>query len=296
MASLLTTSSRLFAKRAHPTSSTIQQLLKGPQRRREIFTTPHPTHPIFAKLPTRFTLTLRTAYNYGTYAAAPVVRTFDRYGQAQRKRPYVTQLLTSIAIYALGDLNAQFLFGEEGVAYDPVRTGRNIAIGGVFSIPSYLWFKYLGESFNFRSKLLSISTRVLVNQIFFTPVFLAAFFTLQSVFSSVGTVSTREMVDTLKKTIPTAYINSCKLWPAVTAVNFWFVPLEFRALFGGAIAVGWNGYLSFLSQRANREDAFAAMEFETPAEIAEVVAATPAIAAPARKIMLAVEAGVTMAV
>lgn len=118
-------------------------------------------------------------------------------------------------------------------------------------------FKYLGESFNFRSKLLSISTRVLVNQIFFTPVFLAAFFTLQSVFASVGTVSTREMIDTLKRTIPTAYINSCKLWPAVTAVNFWFVPLEFRALFGGAVAVGWNGYLSFLSQKANKpEDAF----------------------------------------
>lgn len=95
---------------------------------------------------------------------------------------------------------------------------------------------------------------MLVNQIFFTPVFLAAFFTLQSVFASVGTVSTREMMETLKKTIPTAYINSCKLWPAVTAVNFWFVPLEFRALFGGAIAVGWNGYLSFLSQRANQQE------------------------------------------
>lgn len=51
----------------------------------------------------------------------------------------MTQLLTSIAIYALGDLNAQFLFGEKGVDYDPVRTGRNIAIGGVFSIPGYLW-------------------------------------------------------------------------------------------------------------------------------------------------------------
>lgn len=115
-------------------------------------------------------------------------------------------------------------------------------------------FKHLGESFNFRSKLLSISTRVLVNQIFFTPVFLASFFTLQSVFASAGTVSAGEMIDTLKKTIPTAYINSCKLWPAVTALNFWFVPLEFRALFGGAVAVGWNGYLSFLSQQANKQD------------------------------------------
>lgn len=51
----------------------------------------------------------------------------------------MTQLLTLIAIYAMGDLNAQLLFGEKDVQYDPVRTGRNIAIGGIFSIPSYLW-------------------------------------------------------------------------------------------------------------------------------------------------------------
>lgn len=125
-----------------------------------------------------------------------------------------------------------------------------------------------------------------MNQIFFTPVFLAAFFTLQSVFASVGTVSAREMIDKLKKTIPTAYVNSCKLWPAVTAVNFWFVPLEFRALFGGAIAVGWNGYLSFLSQRANQQD-----DSLTLASVDTVLA--PDVAPP--KLLLAVEAGVNMA-
>lgn len=134
MASFLTTSSRLFSKRAPPT---IQSFFKQ-QRQRPIFTTPHSPFKS-VNIPTKFTRTLRTAYNYGTYAATPLIRTFESYGQAQRKRPYVTQLLTSIAIYALGDLNAQLLFGEEGVDYDPVRTGRNIVIGGVFSIPSYLW-------------------------------------------------------------------------------------------------------------------------------------------------------------
>ena len=67
------------------------------------------------------------------------MRTFQSYGNAQRKRPYTTQLLTSIAIYALGDLNAQLLFGGKGEEYDVVRTGRMVAIGSVFSIPSYLW-------------------------------------------------------------------------------------------------------------------------------------------------------------
>lgn len=135
MASFLAASSRLFPRRISPT---IQSFLKQQQRRRPIFTTAQSPFKS-AKLPTTFTRTLRTAYNYGTYAASPLIRTFELYGQAQRKRPYVTQLLTLIAIYAMGDLNAQLLFGEKDVQYDPVRTGRNIAIGGIFSIPSYLW-------------------------------------------------------------------------------------------------------------------------------------------------------------
>lgn len=94
-------------------------------------------------------------------------------------------------------------------------------------------FTKLGQSFNFRSKILAISTRVLVNQIFFTPLFLCAFFTLQNTFQAGRFVSPKETVERLKKTIPTAYGNSCKLWPAVTAVNFWIVPFEYRALFGG---------------------------------------------------------------
>jgi hypothetical protein len=96
-------------------------------------------------------------------------------------------------------------------------------------------FTKLGQSFNFRSKLLAISIRVLVNQILFAPVFLCAFFTLQNTFQASRLVSPRETVEKLKKTIPTAYGNSCRLWPAVTAINFWIVPFEYRALFGGMI-------------------------------------------------------------
>lgn len=52
--------------------------------------------------------------------------------------------------------------------------------------------------------------------------------------------------------MPTSWVNSLKLWPAVTAFSFAFVPLEFRSLFAGGIAIGWQAYLSALNKRAEK--------------------------------------------
>ena len=56
----------------------------------------------------------------------------------------------------------------------------------------------------------------------------------------------------ITKTVPVSCVNSCKLWPAVTAFSFAFLPLEYRPLFGGVIAVGWQTYLSYLNRLAER--------------------------------------------
>ena len=59
-----------------------------------------------------------------------------------------------------------------------------------------------------------------------------------------------ETIDRIKSTVPVSWINSCKLWPAVTAFSFAFIPIEYRSIFGGVIAIGWQTYLSILNQRA----------------------------------------------
>jgi protein Mpv17 len=59
-----------------------------------------------------------------------------------------------------------------------------------------------------------------------------------------------ETIERIKNTVPVSWINSCKLWPAVTAFMFAFVPIEYRSIFGGVIAIGWQTYLSILNQRA----------------------------------------------
>ena len=59
-----------------------------------------------------------------------------------------------------------------------------------------------------------------------------------------------EIVERVKNTVPTSCINSCKVWPLVTAFSFTYIPVQYRSIFGGVVAIGWQTYLSLLNQRA----------------------------------------------
>ncbi|KAH8659203.1 hypothetical protein BGZ60DRAFT_414812 [Tricladium varicosporioides] len=179
----------------------------------------------------------------------PLSRGFQAYGRSQRKRPYTTQFVSSLVIYFLGDLSAQNINGDE---YDPKRTLRALIISAGSSIPSYKWFMFLGNNFNYSSKVLSLATKVTVNQACFTPIFNSYFFGMQSLLSG---DSLPEVWERIKRTVPISMINSCKLWPAVTAFSFTFIDAQYRSIFAGVIAIGWQTYLSFLNRRAEVEEA-----------------------------------------
>lgn len=116
-----------------------------------------------------------------------------------------------------------------------------------------LWYRfvYLGNCFNYASPLLSLATKVVVNQLLFTPIFNSYFFGMQALLSHPPSLdSLHHAVEHVKRTVPTSFINSCKLWPLVTAFSFTFLPPDFRNIFGGVIAIGWQTYLSFLNRKA----------------------------------------------
>jgi protein Mpv17 len=64
-----------------------------------------------------------------------------------------------------------------------------------------------------------------------------------------------EVIERIKNTVPTSWINSCKVWPAITAFSFTYIPQQYRSIFAGVIAIGWQTYLSLLNQRAAAEEA-----------------------------------------
>ncbi|GIJ83647.1 hypothetical protein Asppvi_002477 [Aspergillus pseudoviridinutans] len=209
--------------------------------------------------------------------AGPIGRVAESYARVQQRRPYATQVVSSIVIYLCGDLSAQLLFPSDSPAqtpraaseenpagsaedgevkaassggYDPLRTMRHLTVGVGSAIPSYNWFMFLHNNFNFQSKFLSILTKVSVQQAVFTPIFNTYFFSVHSLLAG---ASFEETFERLKVALPVSISNSVKLWPAVTAFSFMYVSPPFRSIFAGVIAVGWQTYLSWLNQKAARE-------------------------------------------
>lgn len=109
---------------------------------------------------------------------------------------------------------------------------------------------FLHHNFNYSSKALSIFTKVCLQQAIFAPTFNSYFFTVQSLLAG---NSIEETWQRLKRALPSSLINSMKLWPAVVTFSFLYVPPQFRSVFGGVVAIGWQTYLSWLNQRAARE-------------------------------------------
>lgn len=110
-------------------------------------------------------------------------------------------------------------------------------------------FMFLGNQFNYASKFLSVGAKVVVQQVVFAPLFNTYFFTMQALLAGQGFAGIRER---FAVAIPQSVINSAKFWPAVTAVNFWLIPAQYRFLFAGGFAAGWQSYLSWLNSRESR--------------------------------------------
>lgn len=84
---------------------------------------------------------------------------------------------------------------------------RSVFIGSLTSIPSYRWFMFLGQSFNYSSKLLSLATKIFVNQLVFTPLFNTYFFSMHSLLSG---ATFEELVERVRIAVPISWVNSCK--------------------------------------------------------------------------------------
>jgi len=168
----------------------------------------------------------------------------------QHRSPLLTQLSSTLIIYFLGDLSAQ-LVSNPDASYEPIRGLRALVIGGIISIPNYKWFMFLGTHFNYRSHIASLAVKIGVNQTVFTPCFNTYFFGMQTVLSGGGWADVQKRVS---ETVPVSWVNSWKVWPAVTAFSFTFVPPQYRSVFAGVVAIGWQTYLSWLNMRAAEED------------------------------------------
>ncbi|KAK4919083.1 hypothetical protein LTR49_013254 [Elasticomyces elasticus] len=165
---------------------------------------------------------------YFSHALAP----FRAYGRVQRRRPWVVQLFTTATIFFLGDLSAQ------AVASQRFKS---------LAIPGYTWFMFLGRNFNYSTWIRTMGTKILIQQCVFIPMVNVYFFSMQILLAG-GTLeeAKRRVIDT----VPISWSNSWKVWPAVMAFTFTYVPMHYRSIFNGFVGVCWQTYLSWINQKA----------------------------------------------
>lgn len=175
----------------------------------------------------------------------------------------------------MGDANAQLLFPPtpsddgEPARYDYQRTARMVATGGILAIPTNTWYTRISYAFTTMPYAVGVAMRVALSQAVFTPLYLFGFFSVQGALQG---KSLEEIEEKIRGTGPRAWRDGLVVWPAVSTLNFAVVPIEYRALVGGVVSLGWNTWLSYLNARTPTGAAAAAGEDKVVAAVPMVFA------------------------
>mmetsp|Transcript_34930 Transcript_34930/g.88215 ORF Transcript_34930/g.88215 Transcript_34930/m.88215 type:complete len:417 (-) Transcript_34930:161-1411(-) len=142
-------------------------------------------------------------------------------------------------------------------SFDPKRTSDFALVGAIIATPIDAWYAFLGKV-DFASLLPGVPAlagKVLLDQLMWAPFCLASVFGLLSGLQGDGVAGWKEkMRTTWGKTV----LSNWVLWVPAQMVNFLIIPPQLQLLYANMVGLGWNVYLSKVSQGG--EDAEACRE------------------------------------
>ena len=74
----------------------------------------------------------------------------------------------------------------------------------------------------------------------------SGYFTVRSILEGTGFKGATEKVRT--RFLSTLFA-AWKFWPMANAVNFWFVPMQFRVLYMNVLSLFWTGWLTYVNSK-----------------------------------------------
>jgi len=172
----------------------------------------------------------------------PAVVFWVWYTNSLKQKPILTKSVTSAVISILSDIFTQKLIQKQK-HLNLFRTFKFAVWSFCVSGPVAHHYHSLLDA---RFKALKIKGlpeaigKLVVDQLLFSPFILTLFFIVMNILDG--------NVKNIKKQIkhdliPTLKVN-VRVWPIANFINFYFVPGQFRVLFGNLISFGWNAYLS----------------------------------------------------
>ncbi|XP_046441007.1 protein Mpv17-like [Daphnia pulex] len=169
------------------------------------------------------------------------------YKNLLHKYPYGIQAVQTAILMGTGDFLSQvFVEKTEAKDYNFLRTAKFAGFGLCVAGPAIRgWYNVLDryiKSPGVKGVLLKVS----VDQLLFAPTFLVIFLSTMGTLNGEGPkqISTR-----VKQDFPEILVTNWKVWPMVQMVNFYFIPLQHRVVVAQFVAVFWNTYLAFVTNR-----------------------------------------------
>jgi len=91
-----------------------------------------------------------------------------------------------------------------------------------------------------------VFTKVFIDQVLWNPIFGIMFFSYVALLEAKGLAY---VIDKTKNELLTQVTGSWKVWPLAHTINFRFVPSSQRVLYINTIQIGYNCFLSLISNR-----------------------------------------------
>lgn len=127
------------------------------------------------------------------------------------------------------------------------RTGSFVFFGCILGPFLHPWFNFLGSvSARVGGGVKGMLAAVALDQSFMPPLIIAGFWLTQPVLEG---KTFEEGLVLMDKNFWTMLKGNYIVWPAAQAINFTFVPPNFRVLFVNMVSLGWNSFVSYLSHR-----------------------------------------------
>ena len=194
-----------------------------------------------------------------------MINIWTRYLKILDRYPLRTQMIQTSIIMGAGDAISQLIV-EKNQNYEISRSIRFGAIGCLFVAPTIrLWYLTLEKWFGSGVTVQSTIKKVATDQLLFAPIFSAAIIGVIGTSQSITNLAFSAKADRnkyaafredissvgikLKADYKDVLITGWKIWPATQIVNFYLVPFLLRPLVVSIVALFWNTYLAWKTNR-----------------------------------------------
>ena len=148
-------------------------------------------------------------------------------------------------LVAIGDVVTQQCVEKKGITHNFTRTARMGVVGLIIGPVFRTWYLTLDRLVPGAAKTAGFK-KMLLDQALFAPCMICFFFGVTETLAGKKPSEIKEM---LQERYLETMVTNYKIWPLAQTINFTFVPIQHQVGFVQIVAIFWNAYMSWMTNK-----------------------------------------------